>query len=212
MTELLVVVACLALIAVILFPVFMRSRENAKMPSCANNLKQLGLGFMQYTQDYNEHMPLIVVSSASIADNPSTKRNESSYYGWADALFPYVKTTSIYHCTDYAHGNGSPDKLLPLARDCTDYWLNGRVAGTELSEFRTPASTIMLGDGNDGGDMTDARYNYSMLPAPWLNDKNSPIYRHHGGSSYCFMDGHVKYIQPGEISTTSAKPKWRFSP
>ena len=55
--ELLVVIAIIAILAAILFPVFARARENARRTSCLNNMKQIGLGFMQYTQDYDEKYP-----------------------------------------------------------------------------------------------------------------------------------------------------------
>ena len=55
--ELLVVIAIIAILAAILFPVFARARENARRASCMSNLKQIGLGLMQYTQDYDEKYP-----------------------------------------------------------------------------------------------------------------------------------------------------------
>src|SRR5438093_9620550 len=55
--ELLVVIAIIAILAAILFPVFARARENARRSSCQSNLKQLGLGFQMYTQDYDERLP-----------------------------------------------------------------------------------------------------------------------------------------------------------
>src|SRR5215212_3202179 len=55
--ELLVVIAIIAILAAILFPVFARARENARRTSCLSNLKQLGLAFVQYTQDYDERLP-----------------------------------------------------------------------------------------------------------------------------------------------------------
>ena len=57
--ELLVVIAIIAILAAILFPVFARARENARRSSCQSNLKQLGLGFIQYQQDYDEKFPLL---------------------------------------------------------------------------------------------------------------------------------------------------------
>ena len=51
--ELLVVIAIIAILAAILFPVFARARENARRSSCQSNLKQIGLGIIQYTQDYD---------------------------------------------------------------------------------------------------------------------------------------------------------------
>jgi prepilin-type N-terminal cleavage/methylation domain-containing protein len=55
--ELLVVIAIIAILAAILFPVFARARENARRSSCQSNLKQIGLGVLQYTQDYDETLP-----------------------------------------------------------------------------------------------------------------------------------------------------------
>lgn len=55
--ELLVVIAIIAILAAILFPVFARARENARRSSCMSNMKQIGLGLMQYTQDYDERLP-----------------------------------------------------------------------------------------------------------------------------------------------------------
>src|SRR5471030_86040 len=55
--ELLVVIAIIAILASILFPVFARARENARRASCMSNLKQLGLGYLQYAQDYDESFP-----------------------------------------------------------------------------------------------------------------------------------------------------------
>jgi len=58
--ELLVVIAIISLLAAILFPAFARARENARRTSCLSNLKQIGLGVMQYTQDFDEAMPYSV--------------------------------------------------------------------------------------------------------------------------------------------------------
>ena len=55
--ELLVVIAIIAILAAILFPVFARARENARRASCQSNMKQIGLGLMQYVQDYDETYP-----------------------------------------------------------------------------------------------------------------------------------------------------------
>ena len=55
--ELLVVIAIISILAAILFPVFARARENARRASCQSNMKQAGLAFMQYTQDYDERLP-----------------------------------------------------------------------------------------------------------------------------------------------------------
>ena len=76
--ELLVVIAIISILAAILFPVFARARENARRSSCMSNMKQMGIGLMQYTQDYDEMFP------------PARQ--------WSDALVPYLKNEKLFHC------------------------------------------------------------------------------------------------------------------
>ncbi|RYF33262.1 MAG: DUF1559 domain-containing protein, partial [Cytophagaceae bacterium] len=95
--ELLVVIAIIAILAAILFPVFARARANARRTSGLSNLKQIGLGLMQYLQDYDERYP-----------NTVTERQGVGYYGAPDTpagvadfslrakLQPYVKSVQLF--------------------------------------------------------------------------------------------------------------------
>src|SRR5471032_1752630 len=88
--ELLVVIAIIAILAAILFPVFARARENARRASCQSNLKQIGLGMLQYAQDYDERIPFGVFAGYgnSLPDG----------IGWAGPLYPYLKSAQIFVC------------------------------------------------------------------------------------------------------------------
>src|SRR5258707_10293439 len=55
--ELLLVIAIIAILAAILFPVFAQARDKARQASCLSNMKQIGMGAMMYSQDYDEIMP-----------------------------------------------------------------------------------------------------------------------------------------------------------
>ncbi|MGV3724688.1 MAG: type II secretion system protein [Actinomycetota bacterium] len=57
MIELLVVLAIIAILAAILFPVFAQAREKARQYSCAGNLHQIGMALRMYARDYDGRLP-----------------------------------------------------------------------------------------------------------------------------------------------------------
>src|SRR5438067_10360118 len=76
--ELLVVIAIIAILAAILFPVFAQARATAHKAACASNLKQIGLAFTMYAQDYDEMLVPHWVNAAGIPD-------------WKTLLDPYIR-------------------------------------------------------------------------------------------------------------------------
>ena len=91
--ELLVVIAIIAILAAILFPVFARARENARRSSCQSNLKQIGLGLLQYAQDYDELLPAPGVNGGQRNTDGSIARAS-----WRQKIYPYVKSTELFRC------------------------------------------------------------------------------------------------------------------
>jgi prepilin-type N-terminal cleavage/methylation domain-containing protein/prepilin-type processing-associated H-X9-DG protein len=57
--ELLVVIAIIGILAAILLPALARAREAARRASCANNLKQMGVVFKMYANEWNGKFPNI---------------------------------------------------------------------------------------------------------------------------------------------------------
>ena len=49
--EMLVVIATIAVLTAVLFPVFGSVRERARQTTCASNLRQIGIGMALYSQD-----------------------------------------------------------------------------------------------------------------------------------------------------------------
>lgn len=61
--ELIVVMAIIAILAASLLPALARTRTQALRISCANNLKQVGLGFRTFANDNNGNMPMTLAPS-----------------------------------------------------------------------------------------------------------------------------------------------------
>ena len=55
--ELLVVIAIIAILAAILFPVFLRAKDQARTTECLSRLKDLGIAYALYTENWNGSMP-----------------------------------------------------------------------------------------------------------------------------------------------------------
>src|SRR5437016_2058632 len=105
--EFLVVIAIIGILSAILFPVFARVRENARKTACLSNLKQLGLGFQQYTADYDSRLPQAwdlapgAVAGSGTCNPPSAcvaTTQTTDPVVWPAKIEPYVKTRQVFNC------------------------------------------------------------------------------------------------------------------
>ena len=216
--ELLVVIAIIAILAAILFPVFARARENARRSSCSSNLKQVALGVIQYTQDYDETFPPAVTGA---------KNSEPPPFGWADAIEPYIKSVQLLQCPSEPTAPSTGG-----ANNYTDYWYNPNLSngsnslsdtptyniGTKIAALLRPSLTIMNGDGTS----QSARYrvngcginaatgtgapNFSNCTGPGLvtsNGLGGAQLLHLEGLNLSFADGHVKWYKGEPTSVAS---------
>jgi len=86
--ELMIVIAIIAILAAILFPVFARAREKARQTTCVSNVRQIGLAMLMYSGDYDTYLPLVRGSA------PPPRYLTS----WIEALQPYVGNLQIFVC------------------------------------------------------------------------------------------------------------------
>src|SRR5471030_555197 len=81
--ELLVVIAIIAILAAILFPVFAQAKLAAKKTADMSNLKQIGLGALMYSNDYDDFYPR--------NDYLIPNRQQWAPFTYREATGPYIK-------------------------------------------------------------------------------------------------------------------------
>lgn len=154
--ELLVVIAIIAILAAILFPVFGRARENARRSSCQSNIKQIGLGFKQYIQDYDEKYPIAIASSDATFSSGATGSGTDDK-GWAESLQPYMKSTQIFQCPSEVNPPVTPSGTNTAGGSTpgySDYWSNANIVnnnGVSEASLDAQALTVLNGDGFGAG-------------------------------------------------------------
>ena len=221
--ELLVVIAIIAILAAILFPVFARARENARRASCQSNLKQIGLGLLQYSQDYDEKMTPLYVGENTAA---------SPVRDWVTIVQPYMKSTQIFVCPSdnnnfptattgrnssyYANcAYNAPDQFTP---PFGDHSFAATRFDVSLSQLEAAATTFWVFDGSwnnslaggGGSRIYTTGTTPSFFPAtragvPALTTENLPdshaiSARHLETVNMLFTDGHVKALRIGAIN------------
>jgi len=226
--ELLVVIAIIAILASILFPVFGRARENARRSSCMSNLKQIGLGVMQYTQDYDEKLPR---QSYGCPIAPGTGNGIPDCPRWMDVIFPYIKSEQLFTCP-----SASANHLFKLTTNGRNtygynarYWLGtyiwnvtywgeaspnrGLIDGPSLSEVVSPATTFnVLERVAATSDNAEVQWQNiaSTNAAGFANPAASPptlsnvSFLHLDTTNVLYTDGHVKSHNLGAVNRRNA--------
>jgi prepilin-type N-terminal cleavage/methylation domain-containing protein/prepilin-type processing-associated H-X9-DG protein len=222
--ELLVVIAIIAILASILFPVFGRARENARRSSCQSNLKQIGLGIMQYVQDYDEMYPM------NNQDGPDVFGNGWGWFGtWMYTTYPYVKSEQIYTCPSAIKFN-DPDDPTPFTEmrapgaasgpkftALYNYGANENVipnasdhTPVSIASIQTVSLVPMIADctgpvtGEDEFRIVNANFaRGAWYSAGWEEVINPAEARHLGGSNIAYADGHVKFQNQGTLGSSN---------
>lgn len=205
--ELLVVIAIIALLAAILFPVFGRARENARRSSCMSNLKQIGLGLLQYAQDADERLPAPRSSnSADPSFDPWSGETQNdngtaARASWRQKIYPYVKSAQLFRCpsnsaneqvSDQGYG-GVPAMPRSYLINRNIYASNqgNMMRGIRLATLIEASTKIAVAE---GPAPTSGFAGVSVKLSGWSDaDYRDRVFANHlGTGNFLYCDGHVK--------------------
>jgi prepilin-type N-terminal cleavage/methylation domain-containing protein/prepilin-type processing-associated H-X9-DG protein len=215
--ELLVVIAIIAILAAILFPVFARARENARRASCQSNMKQIGLGVLQYVQDYDEKYPIAWYGASypggyqdvdqttpgtpgmffKFCTSGTCGANYQNWLSWMDIIYPYVKSVQIFKCPSSVDTEQYPDYIFNGAFSGVIRNYYGAASGngtTSLAEIDRGAEVAMIWE----TESTEALYGNngwaSSIPR-WPTGHD----QHLEGMNITYGDGHVKWMSLNNV-------------
>ena len=209
--ELLVVIAVIAILAGLMLPALALSKNKAKQIHCLSNMKQMGLGLILYSEDFNGVLP----PTAHLSLRPENI--------WINTLAPYVgDVNEIRFC------ESDPKKALKAKNNGTSYILNefmtvpkmdpfGKIIEPlpKLEQLKDASATCLLFEASEKygvsiyNDHTHARV---WLVGGWqsfINDTQPDRHRFGnaaednstGKANYLFADGHVKSVDASVVKS-----------
>ena len=230
--ELLVVIAIIAILAAILFPAFARARENARRASCQSNLKQMGLGFAQYIQDYDGRYPYSCERPDTQTDplvldpEPWLRHGNDSNENnlWPAKLQPYVKSRQIFACPSATKiGNNVMDPTTSFFN--TPYGYNSDFIGAcgwaandpnkplyktaKDSEIQDPAGTILVLDTTFGNGGVFAPWRVQCMNASQTNFSTNPPTTNENPYDWIPRNRHFDGVN---VAFTDGHVKWMLKP
>jgi prepilin-type N-terminal cleavage/methylation domain-containing protein/prepilin-type processing-associated H-X9-DG protein len=177
LVELLVVTSVLAVLSGMLLPVFARARERGREAACRSHIRQLGMGLLLYTQDYDGQFPSFWVDPLAAAHARQADYWHDRFCAgldllpgqpcWVDLLQPYLRSERLVFC---------PSDGRPWERPVTSYEYKPALAqALAVSALQRPAAVAAFYE----------QWSY--------HGERRSEYDARGGSLIAFADGHVAW-------------------
>lgn len=230
-TELLVVLAIIAILTATLFPMFAATKERARESGCCSNLHQIGSAFNAYVDEYNGRYPA-GARQRWAGEQSIHPLQHSTVCTWDVVIIKQVKNIGVFARTADEYRCPIPEgsTVQPLPRS---YALNDQPRWTFIY---LPAEVLPNAGTWTQAEMKASASRYVLL-SEWIRVMNhyglgKHAYNNFSGRDYCslaggknqngehnngallnylFFDGHVKGYAPLNINR-DLKGRWGFLP
>jgi len=213
--ELLVVIAIIAVLASLLLPALAQSKSQARSIACLNNLRQLRLCWVIYADDHDGSLlpnnfvnfgPTETLLTNGFSWCPGNTRIDSNTTNIeSGCLFPYNRSTAIYHCPADQSKISGPDGTKLTKLRTRSYNMSGSLNCetpravipdfTKFPEIINPAPTqvFVFLDVHEES-ISDAHFGIAPPGTQFGNVWGDlPADRHSRGCNLSFADGHVQH-------------------
>lgn len=144
LVELLVVVAIIAVLIALLLPAVQAAREAARRSSCTNNLRQMGIGLMNYESSVRKLPPSIVLNGSG---------NTVTWNGGWSALariLPYLEQTNLFAQCDFTINKEEPSNQPAIGLNLPVYVcpseINTAVSTHDYGQSGVTSYGVCMGD------------------------------------------------------------------
>lgn len=197
--ELLTVIAVIAILASLLLPSLGRARDKVRAISCASNMKQLGLVFFQYSNDYDSRMPIHKLTTDGVAW-PYYKRElfTMGYLKESDTAKHYTAAIDICPVNVLLI-----EKVLGVAQSRTYGTYGYNAYYPNDNDFTKSLMIVRMQKTSACGMFNDTSSGSNFM------NYTGTYYPHSGKTNVLFFDQHSESRKMSDIPSSSSNVFWK---